>query len=144
MKTANSHEDIVSLAQGKILFQGEYTFYTPSSINAASGNFTLLLSDNPDGSTAASGEMNIQTLWGLTTKTTLHYLGIVDFNGSTGYTTVKGEGQGIMIYDFNKKRSIKAAILITLEPGLKKGKLTVEGFGQDMPCTATHVLEDNV
>ncbi|MBL4605647.1 MAG: hypothetical protein JKY02_08325 [Flavobacteriaceae bacterium] len=144
MATANSHEDIVSLAKGEVLFQGEYTFYTPGSINAASGNFSLLISTNSDGSTTASGEMNIQTLWGLTTKTTLHYQGKADFNSSTGYTTVKGEGHGVMIYDFNKKRTIKASILIILKPGLKNGKLTVEGFGQEMPCTVSSIIESNI
>ncbi|MCG8331367.1 MAG: hypothetical protein MI974_26990 [Chitinophagales bacterium] len=144
MKASSPHEDIISLAKGKVMFQGEYTFYTPGSINAPSGNFSLLISGNPDGSNTASGVMTIRTLWGVGTMTTLHYQGTVSFDGSTGYTTIKAEGHGVMIYDFNKKRTIQANILIVLEPGLKNGKLTVEGFGQDMPCTLTHKQEDNI
>lgn len=142
--TVNLHENIVALAKGKVLFQGEYTFSTADSINAASGSFTILISDKIGGTETASGEMNIRTLWGLGTSTKLNYQGKADFNGSTGYTTVKGEGQGIMIYDFNQKRVIKASILISLAPGFKTGTLTVEGFGQDMICTLANVQENNI
>lgn len=145
MATANSHEDIVSLGQGKVLFQGEYSFHTPGSINAPFGTFTLILSDGPSNSKLeASGEIKITTLWGTTTSTSLHLHGTGEFNGSTGYTTVNGIGKGVMIYDFNKRMPITANVNISLKPGMKSGEISVQGFGENMPCVLTSIQENSI
>jgi hypothetical protein len=128
----NSHEETLALGQGIVVFEGTYQFHTPGSINAPQGTFTLTITKVEE--LKASGTMSITTLWGTTTHTTLAYEGIAKFNGSTGYTTVNGRGQGTMTYDFNKKKHIVANVNMDLQPGMTKGEVTIQGFGEDMPC----------
>ena len=142
MATPNSHEDILALGEGRVVFEGTYSFHTPGSINAPQGTFTLTISEV--GELKASGKMEITTLWGTTTHTSLTYNGVAEFNGSTGYTTVNGIGSGTMTYDFNKKRHVIANINISLKPGMREGEVTIQGFGEDMPCVLTKMEIDDL
>ena len=128
----NSHAEAIALGRGKIVFEGEYQFHTPGSINAPQGTFTLTITNI--GELKSTGTIKITTLWDNTTHTTLNYTGEAQFNGSTGYTTVNGTGQGTMIYDFNKKKHIVANVNMSLKPGMIEGEVTITGFGEDMPC----------
>ena len=94
--------------------------------------FTLTITNI--GELKSTGTIKITTLWDNTTHTTLNYTGEAQFNGSTGYTTVNGTGQGTMIYDFNKKKHIVANVNMSLKPGMIEGEVTITGFGEDMPC----------
>lgn len=142
MAVAKSHEDVVGIGQGRVVFEGEYKFHTPGSINAPQGTFTLTISETEK--LEASGTMKIITLWGTTTHTSLTFQGDAEFNGSTGYITVNGIGKGTMTYDGTHKRPITSNININLRPGVKMGELTVTGFGEDMPCTLIRLEIDDL
>jgi hypothetical protein len=131
----NSHEEAVALGQGRIVFEGTYKFHTPGSVNAPFGTFTLTIAETSE--LKASGTMTIHTLWGTTTTTHLTYTGEAQFDGGTGYTTVNGQGQGTMTYDYNKKRHIVANVNMSLRPGMIEGEVNITGFGEDMPCLLT-------
>lgn len=130
-------------APGRLLFGGTYSFRTRNSINAPQGTFNLTISETPTG-TDAVGNIEIATLWGDTTHTSLNYHGTAKFNGSQGYTIVNGVGKGIMTYDGNKKRPIVANMNIALQPGLRQGEVSIQGFGEDMPCILTREWMNNV
>lgn len=140
--SANSHEQVVALAQGRIIFEGTYHFHTPNSINAPQGTFTLTITEADK--LEASGTMKITTLWEDTTHTSLTYHAQAGFSGSTGITLINGTGKGTITYDFNKKRPITAGIGMKLEPGMRTGELTVQGFGEAMPCQAVQISIDDL
>lgn len=133
-----SNEELTKLATGKVIVQAKYSFQNPYSINGPFGTLGVTILDEPREQSAI-GTVIIQTLFGMGTETTLQYNGISEFNPSTGYTTVKAIGKGIMNAWPNPPVPVTANIDIELAPGFKSGTLTVEGFLQGYTLTATSV-----
>lgn len=132
---AKSKDDVIGV-EGRILFGGTYSFHTRNSINQPQGTFNLTILEMPSG-TDAVGNMEVTTLWGNTTHTSLNYHGTAEFNSSTGYTTVNGVGKGIMTFNFNEKRPLVTNINISLQPGMKEGEMSIEALGENMSCRLT-------
>lgn len=133
-----SHEELVKLADGKILVQAKYSFQNPYSINGPFGTLNVTLTEDSSGQSAI-GSVTIQTLFGMGTETTLQYSGAANFNPSTGYTNVTAVGKGVMHAWPNPDRPVTAKMNFELAPGFKSGTLTVEGFLQGYTLTATSI-----
>jgi hypothetical protein len=133
-----SHEDVVKLGNGTVALEAKYSFNNPYSINGPFGTVDVTLLDEPELQSAV-GTVNIQTLYGMGSLTTLHYTGTTAYDGSTGITTIIALGKGTMSAWPNPKKAVTAKIKMTLSPGFGSGTLTVEGFLQDYTLTATSV-----
>lgn len=133
-----SNEELEKLANGNILLQAKYSFQNPYSINGPFGTLDVTLIEDQSGQ-GAIGTVMIQTLFGMGTETNLQYRGKSEFNPSTGYTSVKGVGRGVMNAWPNPPRPIVTELNFELAPGFEKGTLTVEGFFQGFALTATSV-----
>lgn len=129
-------EQIVTQGIGVI---AKYAFQNPYSINGPFGTMDLALTDGSSGTESASGEININTLFGLGSSTLLRFTGEAKFNGSTGYTQIDTVGEGYITVRPNPPRYIKAGISITLAPGLEKGTMSVEGFFSNFEIKATSI-----
>ena len=65
---------------------------------------------------SATGEIKINTLWGLGSVTNLKFNGEAKFNGSTGITDVVAKGQGTITVRPNQPKYITANISASLAP----------------------------
>lgn len=138
-KTAiNSNGELEGLATGNVGVIVEYAFQNPDSINGPFGTMEIVIKEN-GGSESASGEIKINTLWGLGSVTDLKFNGTAEFNPSTGYTTVVARGQGTITVRPNPPRYIAADIKASLEPGFHEGTLSVQGFFQNFTIKATSI-----
>jgi len=134
----NSNAELENLATGNIGVIAEYAFQNPYSINGPFGTMTITIKDQGD-SESATGEVKINTLWGLGSVTNLKFNGEAKFNGSTGITDVVAKGQGTITVRPNPPKYITANISASLAPGFHEGSLTVEGFFQDFQIKATNI-----
>jgi len=139
-----SDADLSNLATSNIGVIAEYAFSNPDSINGPFGTMRITLSSGAAQETA-TGEININTLWGLGTVTNLSFNGTAGFNGSTGYTTVNADSHGTITVRPNPPRYITAKVSISLQPGFQQGTLSVEGFftGFTIKATAIHYISGN-
>lgn len=129
-----SNEELAKLADGQVVLQAEYSFMNPYSINGPFGTLNVTLTDESTGQ-GAIGQISIQTLFGMGTKTSLQFNSTSNFNPSTGYTTVNAVGKGTITAWPDPPKPITANINLALAPGFKAGTLTVEGFFQDYALT---------
>lgn len=130
----NSNEELEQLSSETIQIIAEYAFHNPYSINGPFGTLKLTLSEKN-----AIGEIKISTLWGMGSTTVLNFTSITNFNPSTGYTTINAEAKGIISIFPNPPKSINAQVNISLNPGLKEGELSVEGFFTNFTIKATNI-----
>lgn len=138
MGTINSHEALDALGSGHIVYTGDYAFNNPDSINGPFGTFHFVLTSTGD----TSGNMVINTLFGLGSVTNLVYQGTSKWNPSTGYTSVTAVGKGTITVRPNPPRPITAKIDMELEADFQHGTVSIEGFGK-FPCHATATVVDN-
>lgn len=138
MAVVQSDEELAKLADGKISLQAKYSFQNPYSINGPFGTLNVTLMEEPTGQSAI-GTVTIQTLFGMGSETILHYNGAADFNGSSGYTSVKTIGKGTMHAWPNPPKPVTTGIQFALAPGFKSGTLTVDGFFQGFELTAISI-----
>ncbi len=137
MKAINSQEALLALTKGQNVLWAEYTFNNPESINGPFGSFTLIIIEE-SGQYYSSGEMNIRTLFGLGSSTTLYFTGTADFNGSTGITTVNANGYGIVSIPLQGDYPVIEEVEIQLNPGFKTGTVG-SGFG-GLPCKVSKMI----
>ncbi|CAL2101911.1 conserved protein of unknown function [Tenacibaculum sp. 190130A14a] len=130
----NSNKELEQLSSGAIQIIAEYAFQNPDSINGPFGTLKLTLSEDN-----AIGEIKISTLWVMGSTTLLNFNGPSHFNPSTGYTTINAASKGTISIVPNPPKPISAEVSITLNPGLKEGELTVEGFFSNFKIKATHI-----
>lgn len=135
-----SNEDLEKLTSGNVLIIADYSFANPYSINGPLGTLNITLTNDD-----AFGEIEITTLYGLGTKTTLNFQGSTEFNPSTGYTTIHAIAKGVTYIPFDKPKSIKTEVSISLNPGFKEGTMSVKGFFNDYKLTLTKIyhLDNN-
>lgn len=138
LAVVQSDEELAKLADGKILLQAKYSFQNPYSINGPFGTLNVTLMEESNGQSAV-GIITIQTLFGMGSETILQYSGNAEFNGSTGYTSVKTTGKGTMHAWPNPPKPITTGIQFALSPGFKSGTLSVDGFFQGFELTAISI-----
>lgn len=139
-KIVSSNTGLEKLSNSEIQLIAEYSFQNPNSINGPFGSMLLTLSKNSDSNqNIAVGKIKINTLFGLGSTTILNYQSKSTFNPSTGYTNINTEGKGTISILPNPSKYIEAEITILLEPGLKNGTLSVEGFFSNFKVKATSV-----
>lgn len=145
-KTAiESNQELEKLASGDVKIIAKYAFQNPYSINGPFGTLNLTLSGSSSNQEIATGTIEINTLWGLGSYTNLTFNGSGNFNPSTGYTSIQGNGAGSITVRPNTPHHIEAKVTIELKPGFQEGTLSVEGFFDnfDIKATSVHYLNEN-
>jgi hypothetical protein len=123
----------------------KYSFHNPESVNGPFGNYELSLFSNK----TAYGEMEIDAVWELGTKTKLSLKGTYSYAENNVIINVLGHGtETITVFENGKLKTISRQVELSIEitiftnyltGGVNFGDVLPGTFGKELPAKCTYL-----